>query len=175
MPTHTKSNHVTRGGQITFHSIHMFFQVHNKLAKIIAIGVVVLSVLVAWLLAPDNAWQAVFYTLRNHLYDAFQMSHDAKVTTFWNGQRYVSTLGQQLHNAELGQIYDAVIYRFQVSFLIAFLLGTATFIGSTMYFKDHTKDTWTSKWNFHVFVLCKSIESYGRRESKNKIPSGGIQ
>ena len=135
MPTHTQSNHVTRGGQITFHSIHMFFQVHNKLAKFIAIGVVVLSVLVAWLLAPDNAWHAVFYTLRNHLYDAFQMSHEAKVTTFWNGQRYVSTLGQQLHNAELGQIYDAVIYRFQVSFLIAFFIGTATFIGITMYFK----------------------------------------
>ena len=135
MPTHTQSNHVTRGGQITFHSIHMFFQVHNKIAKIISIGVLLLSVLFTWILSPDNAWQAVFYTLRNHLYDALNMAHDANVTTFWNGQRYVSTLGEQLNNAELGQLYDAVIYRFQVAFLIAFFMGMATFIGITLYFK----------------------------------------
>ncbi|MFY2508860.1 type IV conjugative transfer system coupling protein TraD [Vibrio pectenicida] len=135
MPTHTQSNHVTRGGQITFHSIHMFFQVHNKLAKIISIGVLLCSVLFTWILSPDNAWQAVFYTLRNHLYDALNMAHDANVTTFWNGQRYVSTLGEQLNNAELGQLYDAVIYRFQVAFLIAFFMGMATFISITLYFK----------------------------------------
>ncbi len=30
-PSRSKGNHFTRGGQITFHSIRMFFQVNNTL------------------------------------------------------------------------------------------------------------------------------------------------
>ncbi|ARC95086.1 type IV conjugative transfer system coupling protein TraD (plasmid) [Vibrio coralliilyticus] len=135
MSRQNQSNHVTRGGQITFHAIHMFFQVHNKLAKAICIAVMIISLLLAWMLSPANSGRAVFYTIRNHLYDMFGMPHDAQVTTLWNGQRYVSTLGQQLQNTELGKIYDTVIYQFQISFLLALFIGIVAFIGFTKYFK----------------------------------------
>ncbi|WP_167489383.1 hypothetical protein [Vibrio ouci] len=39
-PTRKKSNHFTRGGQVTFHALTMFFQVNNKLIKFIGWGVV---------------------------------------------------------------------------------------------------------------------------------------
>jgi len=135
MSSQHTSNHVTRGGQITFHAIHMFFQVHNKLGRYIMYAVAAFTLLLTWFRAPDNAWWAIFYTVRNHLYQGFGMQESAKVTTFWNGQRYVSTLGEQLQNTELGTLYDSVIHQVQINFLIAFLSGLAFFILATRYFK----------------------------------------
>ncbi|WP_425667769.1 type IV conjugative transfer system coupling protein TraD (plasmid) [Vibrio tubiashii] len=129
------SNPATRGGQITFHTIHMFFQVHSKLGKYLVYAVAALTLLLTWLRAPDNAWWAIFYTVRNHLYQGFGMQETAKVTTFWNGQRYVSTLGLQLNNTELGTLYDSVIHQVQINFLIAFFSGLVLFIMATRYFK----------------------------------------
>ena len=135
MSSQHTSNHVTRGGQITFHAIHMFFQVHNKLGRYIMYGVAAFTLFLTWLRAPDNAWWAIFYTAKNHLYQGFGMQESATVTTFWNGQRYVSTLGEQLQNTELATLYDSVIHQVQINFLIAFLSGLALFIMATRYFK----------------------------------------
>lgn len=41
MRTRKKSNHFTRSGQVTFHSIRMFFQVNNALIKFIGFGNVI--------------------------------------------------------------------------------------------------------------------------------------
>ncbi|KFI12071.1 type IV conjugative transfer system coupling protein TraD [Vibrio coralliilyticus] len=135
MSSQHTSNHITRGGQITFHAIHMFFQVHSKLGRYMTYAVAALTLLLTWLRAPDNAGWALFYTARNHLYQGFGMQESTTVTTFWNGQRYVSTLGQQLNNTELSTLYDSVIHQVQINFLIALFAGLALFILATRYFK----------------------------------------
>jgi type IV conjugative transfer system coupling protein TraD len=135
MSSQHTSNHITRGGQITFHAIHMFFQVHSKLGRYMTYAVAAFTLLLTWLRAPDNAGWALFYTARNHLYKGFGMQESTTVTTFWNGQRYVSTLGQQLNNTELSTLYDSVIHQVQNNFLIALFAGLTLFILATRYFK----------------------------------------
>ncbi|GLO64175.1 conjugal transfer protein TraD [Vibrio sp. MACH09] len=135
MSSQNQSNNITRGGQITFHSIRMFFQVHNKLAKYIMYAVVIFTLLLTSLRIPDNALSAVYYTFRNVLYHRFGMPEDAEVTTFWEGKRYISTLSQQLNNTELNKLYDIVIHQAQISFLISVLAGLLLFVAVTRYFK----------------------------------------
>lgn len=136
MSSHNTSNHITRGGQITFHSLRMFFQVHNQLGRYIMYFVVIFTLFLTWFRAPHNAFWSIFYIFRNKLYQSFGMREDATVTTFWNGKRYVSTLGKQLENTELSALYDSIIQQSQVNFLIALFSGLVLFIVITKYFKS---------------------------------------
>ncbi len=59
-PTRAKGNHFTRGGQITFHSFRMFFQVNNTLVTAAIWSVIALTGLMTLLRAPDNAFWSIF-------------------------------------------------------------------------------------------------------------------
>ncbi|EJL7820391.1 hypothetical protein NM005_004501, partial [Vibrio vulnificus] len=48
-PSRSKGNHFTRGGQITFHSIRMFFQVNNTLVYAAIWAVIALTGFLTWL------------------------------------------------------------------------------------------------------------------------------
>lgn len=173
MSSQHTSNHITRGGQITFHAIHMFFQVHNKLGRYVMYAVAAFTLLLTWLRAPDNAWWAIFYTARNHLYQGFGMQESTKVTTFWNGQRYISTLGQQLENTELGTLYDSVIHQMQINFLIALFAGLALFIIATRYFKAQGEKKSEDKHiRGYQLVEPKTMSSDLKKRAKEKKKRG---
>ncbi len=53
-PSRSKGNHFTRGGQITFHSIRMFFQVNNTLVYAAIWAVITLTGFLTWLRAPGQ-------------------------------------------------------------------------------------------------------------------------
>ena len=63
MRTRKKSNHFTRGGQVTFHSIRMFFQVNNTLIKFIGFGML-LANLASRLLGEFYYWRNILYAIR---------------------------------------------------------------------------------------------------------------
>ncbi|MEZ9968709.1 type IV conjugative transfer system coupling protein TraD, partial [Vibrio splendidus] len=109
-PKRASGNHFTRGGQITFHSIRMFFQVNNTLVYAAIWSVIALTGVLTWLRAPDNAFWSVFYYWRNHIYASFGHDLNSEVTTFWSGKRYVGTLASQLENTQLIDLYDNVIH-----------------------------------------------------------------
>ncbi|WP_330163838.1 TraD N-terminal domain-containing protein, partial [Vibrio harveyi] len=134
-PKRSSGNHFTRGGQITFHSIRMFFQVNNTLVNVAIWAVLALSGLLTWLRAPHNAFWAVFYYWRNHLYASLGHDLNSDVTTFWDGKRYVGTLASQLENTQLITLYDEVIKQVQINFLIALTIAFAVFIGAMAFFK----------------------------------------
>lgn len=58
-----KSNHFTRGGQIIFHFIRMFFQVNNTLIKFIVFGML-LANLASRLLGEFYYWRNILYAIR---------------------------------------------------------------------------------------------------------------
>ena len=117
-PTRAKGNHFTRGGQITFHSIRMFFQVNNTLVTAAIWSVIALTGLMTWLRAPDNAFWSIFYYWRNRLYASLGHDLNSEVTTLWSGKRYVGTLASQLENTQLINLYDEVIQQIQINFLL---------------------------------------------------------
>ena len=71
MRTRKKSNHFTRGGQVTFHSIRMFFQVNNTLIKFIGFGMLLATLALTLWQAPRHAFWGEFYYWRNILYAKF--------------------------------------------------------------------------------------------------------
>nr|AKN40461.1 IncF plasmid conjugative transfer protein TraD [Vibrio tasmaniensis] len=58
-----KSNHFTRGGQVIFHSIRMFFQVNNTIIKFIGFGML-LATLASRLLGEFYYWRNILYAIR---------------------------------------------------------------------------------------------------------------
>ncbi|KOO12696.1 conjugal transfer protein TraD, partial [Vibrio xuii] len=134
-PTRKKSNHFTRGGQVTFHAITMFFQVNNKLVKFIGWGVVALTLLLTYLNSPPNAFWGEFYYLRNVMYAKLGKPLDSTVTTIWEGQRYTDTLTSQLQNPVLLDIHATIWHNLQIYFLISLVIGMAIFMIALRFFK----------------------------------------
>jgi type IV conjugative transfer system coupling protein TraD len=134
-PSREKGNHFTRGGQITFHSIRMFFQVNNVLIKALSWGVVAVTLASAYWFAPHNAFRAEFYYWRNFLYVKLGKPLDSNVTTLWEGQRYKDTLASQVDNPILLDLHHQLWYHAQVSFLIATLVALLLFYAALQFFK----------------------------------------
>ncbi|TFH89398.1 type IV conjugative transfer system coupling protein TraD [Vibrio ouci] len=131
-----KSNHFTRGGQVTFHAITMFFQVHNKLVKLLSWGVVALTLLLTYFTSPANAFWGEFYYLRNVLYAKLGKPLDSSVTTLWEGQRYTDTLASQLQNPVLLEIHTTLWHHLQLYFLVSFVIGMALFLLVLRFFNE---------------------------------------
>ncbi|MGR5406497.1 type IV conjugative transfer system coupling protein TraD [Vibrio mediterranei] len=135
-PSRKKSNHFTRGGQVTFHSIRMFFQVNNVLIKYIGWGVVLLTLILTFWSAPNNAFWGEFYYWRNLLYAKLGKPVDSTVITLWEGERYTDTLASQLNNAILLDIHHTVWYNAQIYFLISLFIGMMLFALALRFFQD---------------------------------------
>jgi len=87
-----KSNsNFTRGGQITFHNLRMFFQVNTMLAKCFFLVMIGLVMLTTYISTPKNAFVTVGYTIRNQVLYKLNVDLDKSITTIWNGATYKST------------------------------------------------------------------------------------
>ncbi|HDM8209284.1 TPA: type IV conjugative transfer system coupling protein TraD [Vibrio campbellii] len=131
-----KSNHFTRGGQVTFHAIRMFFQVNNVLVKVIGWGVVLSTLILTFLNAPNNALWGEFYYWRNWLYVRLGKPLDSEVVTVWEGERYKDTLLSQLENPILLDIHATIWHNLQIYFLISLILGSVIFSLALRFFKS---------------------------------------
>lgn len=147
MRTRKKSNHFTRGGQVTFHSIRMFFQVNNTLIKFIGFGMLLATLALTLWQAPRHAFWGEFYYWRNILYAKFGKPLDSLVTTVWDGERYQSTLASQLENVVLLDIHAEVWRNFQVYYLISMLVGFFIFYLLQRFFKEQGEK---QSEDFHV-------------------------
>lgn len=178
-PTRSQGNHFTRGGQITFHSIRMFFQINNALIKGIMLGVVGLTVLLTWLRAPDNAALSIFYFWRNKIYEGLGKPIDSTVTTFWSGQRYVGTLESQLNNKVLIELYDNTLFQAQVNFLVAMAIGFIALVLVMRFFRAQGEK---QSEDFHVRgfqlappeTITKELKKRAKAHKKQGLGDGSI-
>ncbi|MFA0652885.1 type IV conjugative transfer system coupling protein TraD [Vibrio sp. 10N.222.48.F8] len=178
-PKRASGNHFTRGGQITFHSIRMFFQVNNTLVYAAIWSVIALTGVLTWLRAPDNAFWSVFYYWRNHIYASFGHNLNSEVTTFWSGKRYVGTLASQLENTQLIDLYDNVIHQIQINFLIAIGIAFAILMLAMSFFKRQGEK---QSEDFHVRgfqyaepkVLTNDLKKRAKKLKKQGVGNGRI-
>lgn len=178
-PKRASGNHFTRGGQITFHSIRMFFQVNNTLVYAAIWSVIALTGVLTWLRAPDNAFWSVFYYWRNHTYASFGHDLNSEVTTFWSGKRYVGTLASQLENTQLIDLYDNVIRQTQINFLIAIGIAFTILMLAMIFFKRQGEK---QSEDFHVRgfryaepkVLTNDLKKRAKKLKKQGIGNGRI-
>lgn len=131
-----KHSNYTRGGQITFHNLRMFFQINTALFKWISVSVLGATVLLTYVRAPANTFMAVWYSIRNHTLLKLNTPLTREVTTLWEGKRYTSTLGSQLNNNTLLDLNAQFWYQLQVNFLISSLLGFGLIFIVMIYFKS---------------------------------------
>ncbi|PMO70477.1 type IV conjugative transfer system coupling protein TraD [Vibrio splendidus] len=178
-PKRASGNHFTRGGQITFHSIRMFFQVNNTLVYVAIWSVIALTGVLTWLRAPDNAFWSVFYYWRNHIYASFGHDLNSEVTTFWSGKRYVGTLASQLDNTQLIDLYDNMIRQAQINFLIAIGIAFTILMLAMTFFKRQGEK---QSEDFHVRgfqyaepkVLTNDLKKRAKKLKKQGVGNGRI-
>lgn len=178
-PNRKKSNHFTRGGQVTFHAITMFFQVNSKLMKGLGWGVVALTLLLSYLNSPPHAFWGEFYYLRNALYAKLGKPLDSNVTTVWDGQRYTDTLAAQLHNSVLLDIHATNWHNLQIYFLLALAMGLAIFVGTLRFFK-HQGEKQSEDFHIRGFRLAepsaitKALKQRAKVKKKRGYGDGSI-
>ncbi len=88
----------TRGGQITFHNIRMWWQVNVTTIKYLNIFAALLGLLTTYLLTSANTLTGAYYYSIFWLFNKLGFSLKRNVVIEWEEQRYSSTLGQQLQN-----------------------------------------------------------------------------
>lgn len=118
-----KGNNLIRGGQITFHNIRMWFQVHFTMFKYMSFVVLLLTPILAFIFAEPNTFQALFYYIKYNIQATLGTDPYTKVVTYWDGSAYTSTLRQQLENPTLIHLSHKFIYEIQVIFLILCAIG----------------------------------------------------
>lgn len=178
-PKRASGNHFTRGGQITFHSIRMFFQVNNTLVYAAIWSVIALTGVLTWLRAPDNAFWSVFYYWRNHIYASLGHDLNSEVTTFWSGKRYIGTLASQLDNTQLINLYDNVIRQIQINFLIGIGIAFTILMLAMTFFKRQGEK---QSEDFHVRgfqyaepkVLTNDLKKRAKKLKKQGVGNGRI-
>lgn len=131
-----KNSNFTRGGQITFHNLHMFFQINTALAKWIAFAVLGVTLIATYITTPPNTFNALYLMARNNFMLKWGKPLDTKIDSIWEGVTHVGTLGNQLQNQTLLTLSDNFWQQIQLNFLFSVLAGIVILIIAMRYFRE---------------------------------------
>lgn len=130
-----KNSNFTRGGQITFHNLNMFFQINTALIKWVSICIAITTFILTYFTTPTNTFTALWLVVRNNFMLKWGSSLDAKVSSTWEGVTHVGTLGNQLKNPTLIKLSENFWQQIQLNFLFSALAGIVICVAATRYFK----------------------------------------
>lgn len=125
----------TRGGQITFHNIRMWWQVNVTTIKYVNVIAGLLGLFATWLIASANTLTGTYYYTLFWLFDRLGFNHERNVVVEWEGQRYSSTLGKQLENPTLAQCQQEFLQALFIGLLVYVVASTALFVFINHWFK----------------------------------------
>lgn len=125
----------TRGGQITFHNIRMWWQVNVTTIKYVNIISGLLGFFATWLIASANTLTGAYYYTLFWLFNKLGFSLKRNVVVEWEGQRYSSTLGKQLENPTLAQCHQEFLQALFIGVLVYVIASTALFVLINHWFK----------------------------------------
>lgn len=129
-----KNSNYTRGGQITFHNITMFFQINAKLVRWMGYGILLLTALLCFSFIDQDTLKGTYYFwLYNVIAKIKPDTHE--VFTLWEGMTYKSTLGQQLANPFFIEANAKFWFSLQLYFLASLLSGLTLFTLAMSFFK----------------------------------------
>ncbi|CAK1794878.1 type IV secretion system protein VirD4 [Vibrio crassostreae] len=125
----------TRGGQITFHNIRMWWQVNVTTIKYLNIIGALLGLLTTYFITSANTFTGAYYYSLFQLFNKLGFSLERNVVVEWEEQRYSSTLGQQLQNPVLAQCYQELLQALFAGLLIYVAASTVLFVMINHWFK----------------------------------------
>ncbi|EKE00839.1 MAG: hypothetical protein ACD_21C00266G0002 [uncultured bacterium] len=161
----------TRGGQITFHNIRMWFQVNQTLFKICKVFWFICTVLVAWLITPKHIYMAAWYWCQAQVYPILKLL-DIKLPIFkvvYHDKIHWVHPARFLHTIELVEEANTFLYYVAVAAVIALIL---TGIGFYLVSKHLTKRG--EKQTTNQFVRGSQIdkaENIAKQLKKRKLAS----
>ena len=134
-----KPNYATRGGQITFHNLRMFFQIQGWLIKWGFILWAVFALIVAYFMTPKDVVFNTFYYLKFQGMSLLQHAPTQTSTMQYHGQIYENTIDNFIHDTQL--LSDAKLFWFnlEVSILIGFSAVGAVVWAIMRYFNNAGK------------------------------------
>ena len=119
-----KTKQLTRGGQITFHNIRMWFQINQVLFKICKIFWFISTLLVAWVITPKQFYTAAWYWCQAQIYPILKLL-DIKVPVFkvlYHNKIYWIHPNRFLHIPELVKNAHTFLYYAAVAAVISLVL-----------------------------------------------------
>ncbi|EGQ8101966.1 type IV conjugative transfer system coupling protein TraD [Vibrio parahaemolyticus] len=125
----------TRGGQITFHNIRMWWQVNVTTIKYVNIISGLLGLLATYLIASANTLTGAYYYTLFWLFNKLGFSLKRNVVVEWEGQRYSSTLGKQLENPTLAQCHQEFLQALFIGVVVYLVASTVLFVLVNNWFK----------------------------------------
>ena len=118
----------TRGGQITFHNIRMWWQVNVTTIKYVNVIAGLLGLITTYIIASANTLTGTYYYTLFWLFNKLGFSENRNVVVEWEGQRYSSTLGQQIHNPTLAQSHQEFLQVLFIGMLVYLITSTLFFV-----------------------------------------------
>ncbi|MFA0245494.1 type IV conjugative transfer system coupling protein TraD, partial [Vibrio sp. 10N.222.55.E7] len=114
----------TRGGQITFHNIRMWWQVNVTTIKYVNVIAGLLGLITTYIITSANTLTGTYYYTLFWLFNKLGFSENRNVVVEWEGQRYSSTLGQQIHNPTLAQSHQEFLQALFIGMLVYLITST---------------------------------------------------
>ncbi len=158
----------TRGGQITFHNIRMWWQVNVTTIKYVNVISALLGLLTTYLLSSANTLTGAYYYTLFWLFNKFGLSHGRSVVVEWEGQRYSSTLGKQLQNPTLAQCHQEFLQALFVGLLVYVIASTVLFILINNWFKKKGQEQ-SEDNHIRGFKLAEPKEVTAELKKKKKL------
>ncbi len=158
----------TRGGQITFHNIRMWWQVNVTTIKYVNILSLILSILTIWIITTANTLTGTYYYTLFWLFNKLGFSLDRHVVVEWEGQRYSSTLGKQLQNPTLAQSHQEFLQAVFIGVFIYLIVSTVLFVLINNWFKKKGKEQ-SEDNHIRGFRLAEPSEVTAELKKKKKL------
>ncbi len=122
-----RTSNFTRGGQILFHNIRMYFQIMTKLASWALLVSLLITALYTYLALDANTLKATehYWTVRSA---STLKPDDAMLILDWNGQKFENTIGHLKQSALLNDGYNRFKHTIMLSFAFAFVTSIVLLI-----------------------------------------------
>jgi hypothetical protein len=114
----------TRGGQITFHNIRMWFQVNQTIFKVCKVFWFICTVLVTWAITPKYIYMTAWYWCQAQVYPILKLL-DIKLPIFkviYHNRVYWIHPARFLHIPELVKNAHTFLYYVATAVVIALIL-----------------------------------------------------
>ncbi|MCY9855407.1 type IV conjugative transfer system coupling protein TraD [Vibrio mediterranei] len=114
------TNYTTRGGQIVFHNLRMFFQIQGWVVKLAMFLAFVLTLLYTWLATSTDTLLNAFFYLKFQVLMFFHPADSATSTMIYHGTTYKNTIVNFANNTMLYNDWTHFAMIAQLAFVAAF-------------------------------------------------------
>lgn len=134
-----RTSNFTRGGQILFHNLRMYFQIMGKLASWAFITSLLFTALYVFLALDAETLKAVehYWTVRTV---SAGKPDTAIITLDWNGQKFENTIGYLKQSALLNDAHQRFVDTIMLSFAFAFVTSMILLLFVHRYLESKGKE-----------------------------------